>query len=447
MARGMTMMRVRSWTRLALAVMLLMIGAALVAPRSASAEQTILRVPQDFATPQEAIDAASPGDMILIDKGTYEGGVEVPADKAGITIRGVDRNEVIFFGDDNPDVPNAITVFANGVTMENMTAHNFVGNGFYWRSVEDYHGRYLTAWNFGDYGIYAFDSRGGVFEHSYASGAADAAFYIGQCNPCDAVIRNITAEHSALGYSGTNAGGNLIIEDSVWANNGAGIVPNSLDSQANPPQRGTTIRNNTVTGNSNLNTPARGLTGAINGLGIGLAGGSDNVVEGNTVTDHSKYGIVIFPLPDETVWMPEGNVTRGNTVSESGLADLALSTGAGEGNCFEDNDFTLSDPPQIEQTYGCDASLADAPSGGSPTVAAVLAADFLQDQLGLTSRPSYTEMPAPPPQENMPGAGSETDDTGGTTNPPLPATGVGLTALLGGTLLLASAVGINRRRD
>jgi hypothetical protein len=63
---------------------------------------------------------------------------------------------------------------------------------------------------------------------------------------------------------------------------------------------------------------------------------------------------VIFPLPDETVWMPEGNVTRGNTVSESGLADLALSTGAGEGNCFEGNDFTLSDPPQIEQTYGCD---------------------------------------------------------------------------------------------
>jgi hypothetical protein len=159
----------------------------------------------------------------------------------------VDRNEVIFFGDDDPDTPNAITVFANGVTMENMTAHNFVGNGFYWRSVEDYHGRYLTAWNFGDYGIYAFDSRGGLFEHSYASGAADAAFYIGQCNPCDAVIRNITAEHSALGYSGTNAGGNLIIEDSVWANNGAGIVPNSLDSQANPPQRGTTIRNNTVT--------------------------------------------------------------------------------------------------------------------------------------------------------------------------------------------------------
>lgn len=442
------MVRVRSWTRLALAVMLLMIGAALVAPRSASAEQTILRVPQDFATPQEAIDAAKPGDMILIDRGTYDGGVTVADDKTGITIRGVDRNEVIFFGRDNPDIPNAITVFADGVTMENMTAHNFVGNGFYWRSVEDYHGRYLTAWNFGDYGIYAFDSRGGIFEHSYASGAADAAFYIGQCNPCDAVIRNIVAEHSALGYSGTNAGGNLIIEDSVWANNGAGIVPNSLDSQANPPQRGTTIRNNTVTRNSNLNTPARGLTGAINGLGIGLAGGSDNVVEGNTVTDHSKYGIVIFPLPDETVWMPEGNVTRNNSVSDSGLADLALSSGAGEGNCFEGNDFTLSDPPQIEQTYGCDASLAMAPAGGSPTVAAVLAADFLQDQLGLTSRPSYTEMPAPPPQENMPNAVPDTDDgTGGTTNPPLPATGVGLTALLGGALLLASAVGINRRRD
>ncbi|HEY6687699.1 MAG TPA: hypothetical protein VI094_15965, partial [Propionibacteriaceae bacterium] len=62
-----------------------------------------------------------------------------------------------------------------------------------------------------DYGIYAFDSADGLFEHSYASGSPDSGFYIGQCHPCDAVVDQVVAERNALGYSGTNAGGNLQI--------------------------------------------------------------------------------------------------------------------------------------------------------------------------------------------------------------------------------------------
>ena len=72
------------------------------------------------------------------------------------------------------------------MTLENMSAHNFTANGFYWDGVEGFAGRYLTVWNVGLYGIYAISSRGGVMEESYVSGAADAAFYIGECNPCDA---------------------------------------------------------------------------------------------------------------------------------------------------------------------------------------------------------------------------------------------------------------------
>ena len=67
-----------------------------------------------------------------------------------------------------------------------------------------------------DYGIYAFDSADGLFEHSYASGSPDSGFYIGQCRPCDAVIDQVVAERNALGYSGTNAGGSLQIVRSVW---------------------------------------------------------------------------------------------------------------------------------------------------------------------------------------------------------------------------------------
>ena len=69
-----------------------------------------------------------------------------------------------------------------------MTARNYTGNGFFWTGVDGYRGSYLTAYRNGDYGIYAFDSVNGQFDHSYASGSPDAGFYIGQCFPCDAVI-------------------------------------------------------------------------------------------------------------------------------------------------------------------------------------------------------------------------------------------------------------------
>ena len=39
-------------------------------------------------------------------------------------------------------------------------------------------GSYLTAYNNGDYGVYAFDAVDGVLEHSYASGSPDAGFIL-----------------------------------------------------------------------------------------------------------------------------------------------------------------------------------------------------------------------------------------------------------------------------
>src|SRR5215210_4925795 len=51
-----------------------------------------VRVPQDVATLQAAIDGSRPGDVILLDRGVYRGGVVVPPDRPGITIRGIDRN-------------------------------------------------------------------------------------------------------------------------------------------------------------------------------------------------------------------------------------------------------------------------------------------------------------------------------------------------------------------
>ncbi|HSK06414.1 MAG TPA: hypothetical protein VK990_02755, partial [Acidimicrobiia bacterium] len=132
-------------------------------------------VPQDYPTIQAAVDAAAPGDLILIDRDIYR--EEVQVSTPGLTLRGVDRNEVVIDGEFQR--PNGVRVLsADGVAVENMTAINNTSNGFFWSGVRGYRGSYLTAGNNAVYGIYAFDSSDGLFEHSFASGSPDAGFYI-----------------------------------------------------------------------------------------------------------------------------------------------------------------------------------------------------------------------------------------------------------------------------
>ena len=93
--------------------------------------------------------------------GTYKEGVTVETED--LVIRGADRNDVIIDGEFTRE--NGFKILADGVAVENLTARNHTANGVFWTgSYEDdyvlkgYRASYITAYNNGLYGVYAFNA-------------------------------------------------------------------------------------------------------------------------------------------------------------------------------------------------------------------------------------------------------------------------------------------------
>ena len=179
------------------------------------------------------------------------------------------------------------------------------------------------------------------------------------------MISDVLAEHNAIGFRGTNAGGDLRIVNSEWRDNGAGIESDTVDSELLAPQRNVLIAGNYVHDNGDDSAPAGSGDSAAFGDGIVVAGGSDDTVVNNLVEDQRTYGIAVLPSLDQRVWTSSGVQVRDNLVRRSGRADLALGAPAAEHDCFEGNDFDTSSPPAIELFYGCGAKLG-AIGGGDP---------------------------------------------------------------------------------
>lgn len=378
-----------------------------------------IRVPEDFKTITEAVESAAAGDMVLIGPGTYKETAVVETEN--LVIRGTDRNKVIIDGEFERE--NGIMVLSDGVAVENLTVRNNTKNGVYFTGDYDaeyllsgYRVSYVTAYNNGLYGVYAFNAKDGLIEKSYGSGHPDSAFYVGQCEDCNVIITDVVAEDNMLGYSGTNSTGVVII-NSLWRNNRAGIVPNSLYSEKLYPNRGTTIVGNTVLDNNSDTAPNNAGIQEAFGNGIVLGGVSNNVVERNLVDGQVNAGLVITDLPTsenpetkkEESFKPEGNSVRNNVFSANTI-DLAYLTvnyaSAPFGNCYAENEFTSSFPDDLETKMPCEGKAIEDLGDLSPILTR------------LTPSPpdvDYKTVAAPAEQENMPDADSAD---------PMPATNV-----------------------
>lgn len=357
-------------------------------PESTRNAPVVRRVPEGYRTIQAAVDATTPGDLVLIAPGEYREKVVVQT--PDIVLRGLDRNRVVIRApDETADEPaeNGIMVFSNGVAVENLTVRGFRSNGIVFTGSYDegdvldgFRVSHVTVHDNALYGVYAFGARNGLIEHVYASGSRDGGVYIGQCAPCDTLVRDLLAENNAVGYLGTNSGGNLYLVESVLRNNRVGIQPNSSNKERLAPGRGFVAAANLVIDNNNANTPK--ATEAI-GIGVGIGGAQDVHLVGNTIERNGAAGVVVG---GNEGYAPTGTRVERNTVTGNGV-DLALVVPGAEGSCFTGNQFATSSPPQIEGAWPC---------AGSGTGAV----GTLDERQGPPAADRST-LPEPPPQPGM----------------------------------------------
>jgi hypothetical protein len=194
---------------------------------------------------------------------------------------------------------------------------------------------------------------------------------------CDQTLNHGWAEFNALGYSGSNSGGHLVVKNSVWDRNEVGFSTNSQEGDNPPPQNGACPHNgiskiththscwvfmhNYVHDNNNPNIPGAGLAGGGPvGTGISVAGGRNDTMIHNRIVHNNAWGITITPFPGSgspctggrggpggqpaCIWDSYGNATLDNTFKNNGAygnptnGDIGLSTFfAGPTNCFAGN--------------------------------------------------------------------------------------------------------------
>ncbi len=186
----------------------------------------------------------------------------------------------------------------------------------------------------------------------------------------------------------------------------SGIIPNTLDSELNPPGRETTIVGNLVVDNNNYEAPANRFGLVAQGMGIVMPGRVGDIVEKNIVINHDKYGLVASPMLDVNLYFSQHVQVKNNIIMDSGYTDLALAGPWGPGNCYEGNIYQTSTPPLLEQLHNCESVgngslLSRFPLQGDVSGLMMLAGLFADAASQEAPKARYKDYPWPDPQENM----------------------------------------------
>ena len=390
--------------RYAIAALAMALALAVAGDAAAASHVLLVGKNGSYKSIQKAVNAAQAGDWILVAPGDYKETVRIR--KNDIHLRGMSRNGVIVDGtksgracsskakDQNfkrGDNGNGIEVLkANGVSIENLTVCNFLGEGnqIWWNGgdgsgkigMSSWSGAFLSATStyfnskkpYATYGIFASNAQGpGQLTDSYGSNMEDSSFYVGACHPCNATLDRLHGQFNLDGYSGTNSSA-VTVQNSEFDHNTEGLTTDSENNDDAPsPQLGSTFLNNYIHDNNNVSVPISKDSLHAAGVGIAIPGGRNNVVKNNRIENNGAWGVLLAPFPDSRtppkVAHCQGGVKQGTTcLFDDFNNEVAFNTFSGNGFFGNPTNGDLADISGQSDTANCwhDNTRAD---GSAPT--------------------------------------------------------------------------------
>jgi len=360
---------------------------------------------------QAAIDAASPGDTILVEPGVYQEtgntqfGLRIATDNLrliGKVRKGqgdAGKVRLIAYGTQRtgiyaapaacgPSVPvGGCPEQLQGFEIRGFTVEDFPLNGIQTRFVKDFRIIRNESVRNLENGIYPTISAHGLVQENVSYGSLDTAMWVAASEHVRVIGNEMT--ESTIGLEITVSNDVHVIQNEVYGNTlGIGLFhPNAAGNLPLPVMDNWVIEHNRVYDN-NLPNPAPPTTfqgGLPSGIGILLVGVSNHVIAKNTVEDNGFVGIGVLgwctalspnPLRNCDVFPPQADpAVNNNRVSQNKVAGNGGSPPGGildflaadityfelegsSGNCFEKNKpagftFFTSEPDGALPDDGC----------------------------------------------------------------------------------------------
>ena len=238
---------------------------------------------------QDAVNAAQPGDEILVYPGLYSETVYV--DKDDITLRGVVEGNKWPHLDGKKQLNDAILYSGNGFSVEWFKITHYKGNAIMGQAGNNFSIRNNWVIDSGVYGIFPEFGENGLIENNILSGIEDAAIYVGMSDYID--VRNNQVFDNVAGIEIENSR-HVLVEGNLAKSNTGGIwflLRRAYRSKARMTRLFGAIL-------CWITTPQfwhPRLTGVADpaGSGIIVMSGDEVIIEDNVITGNNNAGIII----------------------------------------------------------------------------------------------------------------------------------------------------------
>jgi parallel beta-helix repeat protein len=302
---------------------------------------------------QAAVDAAAPGDTIIV-RGTHQETVVVKTDQISL----VGQNAVL----EPPDTPGEcgeVGICIADVTLTdqgpvpNRTVTGVSVRGFTIRDFEEFGvfafgtaGATVQTNRLignGEYGVFANTSTGANISYNTATGSEEAGIYVGDSPDADATVVGNNSSGAAFGVFIRDAQGVTVTANRLHDNCvGLLVLADEPGPAGDVRATANIVRNNTRF------CPASEDGPPASGLGVVLLGAHDVTITGNVISGNVASGPTLFSAGVVVAsgfggTAPVDNTVNGNVIVRNGPPDI-LWDQTGTGNVFQANACQISDP-------------------------------------------------------------------------------------------------------